>query len=265
MAYSTETFGKAIFEKTNGTMNIFGEFKRITKPVDIICNRCGEIKHYIVSANAIKYDVFCTKCDLESRKLNYKNIYPINKLSQLEAKQKIRDASAGVLELVSEYTGIKDYHDFKCNKCGYISSREFNSIAYMGRRGCDNCGSNMVKSGMVYYVKFSHSKKIFYKFGSSRHGYEKRIVTNSIGNSAKVISAHTCDVGIYKNAIEIEKLVHSRFTGMSIKNKILRSGNTEVYDFDILGVFSEKNDSNFIEILGEFLGENELKKWVKIK
>jgi hypothetical protein len=110
---SKERFLERFYERYGDSYTVVSDYTLMKNKVSIKCNKCGKVyayyADYILNGN---YKANCT-CS--------RVIY--NKITDKNFKKRFHELYGDAFTVVSEYKGIKEKVEIKCNKCGFVFTR----------------------------------------------------------------------------------------------------------------------------------------------
>ena len=194
------------------------------KKVSIICPIHGEFQQQ--PTKHLNSRTGCKKCVHDSMKKSTK-VYD----------RELHESSNGEIIRLSSFDGMHSKIKVR-HTCGTEWEATANSLLREGL-GCPSCavyGFNLLKPGILYYVKVTKGDTVAYKVGVTnttvhrRFGPDMKYIT--------ILKTWKYDVGadayqVEQNVLKLNK--HFKYEGPSL----LRSGNTELFHKDVGGYDSE--------------------------
>jgi hypothetical protein len=192
-----------------------------------ILHKCTE-GHEVMLLPRYAQNNGCQKCKSESERLS--DEYYRNKLKETKwtAIEKYVTAKTKILHICKNghKNMIKPHHaqkDVGCMSCNIEKNKE---------------GINTIP-GILYYVKFEINNKFYYKIGITRQKTVKQRFLGDIQLINKIIlEKHFAS---FSDARLEEQKILKKFSNYRQNLNLLYSkGNTEIFEFDILGLDTEK-------------------------
>lgn len=203
--------------------------------ITIICPKHGEFN---ITANSHLRNHECVKCRYE----NHPSRPKYTKEQLIKRCRKVWGDRFDLSELV--YTGIRDSHRIKCNKCGSYFNQILDSLLNQKSDGCRNCSpnarwtrTNWVEfcngkdrlDPMVYIVNFFDDNESFIKIGITSRSIHERLVEYPF--EYKVIKTI---IGSPLFVYDEEIRLHRKFREYKYSPIKQFVGSTECFSLDIL-------------------------------
>lgn len=208
--------------------------------ITIICPKHGEFN---ITANSHLRNHECNKCRYE----NHPSIPKYTKEQLIKRCRKIWGDRFDLSELV--YTGIRDSHRIKCNRCGCYFNQTLDSLLNQRADGCRNCSPNAMWTRtnwvefcnkkdrldpMVYIVNFFDENESFVKIGITSRSIYERLVEYPF--EYKVIKTI---IGSPLFVYDEEVRLHRKFRNYKYTPIKQFAGSTECFSLDILPLIDQ--------------------------
>ncbi len=231
------------------------------------CPKCGNEKRLMNSLIIAEKKFYQTAKKIHGNKYDYSKVVYVNAKDNVIITCKVhgefkqtpdthtRGAGcpkcAGILRLTNEefISRANEIHKNKYDysRVNYVNAREkiniichehgnFEQIAYnhLTGRGCPNCaisGFNKEKSAILYYLKISNG--LAYKIGITNRSVEERFIGEM--DQIEIIKIWHYEKGI--DALKKENEILTKYADfLYLGSSILKSGNTELFYINILGL-----------------------------
>ena len=143
----------------------------------------------------------------------------------------ILKAINSVFTVVGEYKGANIKVDVVCDKGHSSSVFPSNAVRGSSCRECVDYGKFRDIPTTLYYVKFNHDGRDYYKIDLTQKSLSRRFVGEE---ARKMTLLYETVYDSPALAWEAEQSVLKAFREFTTKDKVLRKGNTEVFNSDIL-------------------------------
>lgn len=125
----------------------------------------------------------------------------------------------------------------KCPNNHSWSARPNDILKGMNCPSCSNTGFDPTQPAILYYIKFQYLSSIYYKIGVTNRTIEKRFSRADL-KLATVLMEERYELG--KGAFDEEQRILRKFSSHRSYCDFISSGNTEVFEIDVLGLDLQK-------------------------
>lgn len=199
---------------------VIGKYINTHTKIELACNN-GHIEEYI-PRDILKRDIGCRQCRLQE------------KLDSC-----ISDLRCRGISLIGEYSGSRKRHHWKC-----VNGHTWEAIAFSVLNQGSSCpvcaksGFDPEKPATLYYLRVVFEDKFFYKIGITNRAVFDRFSSRDLKNIT-IVREFYFNSGKLARDVEKHILTANKDFIIDKGTFILESGNTEIFEIDVLSLDGE--------------------------